>query len=156
MIGRVTDNAELCMYGPQFKEVKFLFRAVVTAGCTSVNAQCPWRSKVTWGGRLTLGFLWASKYSGILQSWPWADLRHHRGFKYLPPCGPTEFYLYLLQCCVVLCSGLERSNILTDFVSLGQDQVLPIFRRQIGRGPAKEPEDWETWSESWLHQWLTK
>lgn len=56
---------------------------------------------------------------------------------------PTDLYLHLCYgavfCLALEC--LERSDVLADFVSLGQDQVSPAFRRQLGRGPAADPED---------------
>lgn len=159
MSDRITNNAKLCELWTQPLAISFCSGLWELLVCTSVNSQCPGKSKlwetgdfgVSLGIRVLfrnppkLGLTWGT----VVVSSP-------------SSVHPTEFFLYLCYSIVfcLLYSGLYRSHFLAAFVSWRQDQVLPIVGRQAAwqsarsRAGGSERLEW-TLAQQWLTKWMT-
>lgn len=85
---------------------QFLFKVMITAGCTSANSRCPGKPNVT---LVTLAFLWASKYSGVPQSWAWADIIEAQLWSQILPSLWTPLNFICISV-IALCSVLLYSS----------------------------------------------
>lgn len=136
MIGRATDNTELCKYGHSSKQL------VSVRGCgncwlhiskwpVSMQVQSDLRRQTYF--RVPLGiqvFRNPPKLAlGWLEAQSWCQI-------FTPLWIPLNFICIsvIALCSALLCSGLERSNVLTDFVSLRQDQGLPPLGGSLAEG----------------------